>query len=126
MSTSNPCIAVVDDEAAVRMALQRLLRSAGLSVQAFASGATVLEFVRTERPDCIVLDLHMPGVNGFEVQDSLSQAGFRIPIVVITGHDAPEARARALAGGASAYLLKPVDDSMLLAAIDAAIAAAGK
>jgi len=126
MSTSNPCIAVVDDEASVRMALQRLLRSAGLTVKAFASGATVLEFVRTERPDCIVLDLHMPGVNGFEVQDSLSRAGLRIPVVVITGHDAPEARARALAGGASAYLLKPVDDNMLLAAIDAAIAAAGK
>jgi len=107
------------------MALQRLLRSAGLKVKAFSSGATVLEFVRSERPDCIVLDLHMPGVNGFEVQSSLTLAGHRIPVVVITGHDTPEARERALAGGASAYLLKPVDDRMLLAAIDAAIAAAG-
>lgn len=126
MGTSNHCIAVVDDDASVRLALQRLLRSAGLRVKVFPSGAALLESVRTDRPDCIVLDLHMPGVSGFDVQSRLTQADLRIPVVAITGNHTPEAKARALGGGASAYLLKPMDDCALLSSIEAAIAAAGK
>jgi FixJ family two-component response regulator len=121
MSKVQPTIAVVDDEEQVRKALQRLLRSAGMRVETFPTGAEFLDALRTSQPDCVVLDLHMPGVNGFEVQARLNQSGTRLPVVVITGHDTPESRARALTGGASAYLPKPVDDLMLLDAIVAAI-----
>jgi len=124
MRKSKPLIAVVDDEASVRVALQRLIRSAGLDVKTFPSGTEVLEFMQTRQPDCIVLDLHMPGDNGFEVQSRLALAGMQVPVIVITGHDTPESRSRAMAGGAVDYLLKPVDDRILLDAISAAIGAA--
>ena len=101
--------------------MQRLMRSAGMNVETFPSGVEFLAAMKTHRPDCIVLDLHMPQVNGFDVQSGLAQSKARVPVVVITGHDTPESRARALEGGAAAYLLKPVDDLMLLDAIAAAI-----
>ena len=115
-------IAVVDDEEPVRKALQRLLRSVGMDVETFPSGAEFLDSLRTREPDCLVLDLHMPGVNGFEVQARLAQLGSRLPVVVITGHDTPESQARTRAGGAVTYLLKPIDERVLLEAIAAAIA----
>lgn len=113
---------MVDDEEPVRKALQRLLRSAGMGVETFPSGAEFLDALPTREPDCLVLDLHMPGVNGFEVQSRLAQSGSRLPVVVITGHDTQESQERALAGGAAAYLSKPFDDRVLLDAIAAAIA----
>ena len=116
-----PLIAVVDDEESVRKALHRLLRSAGFAVETFASGADFLLSVKDHEPACVVLDLHMPQINGFEVQAALESAGGRVPVVIVTGHDTPEARARVMAHGASGYLRKPVDDLMLIAAINAAI-----
>jgi len=115
-------VAVLDDEEAVRKALKRLLRSAGFGVETFASGAEFLDSIKTRRPDCLVLDLHMPHLGGFEVQARLAQAGDKIPIVAITGYDAPETRERVLNAGAAAYLRKPVDDLTLLEAIAAAVA----
>ena len=114
-------VAVVDDEVAVRIALRRLLRSANFSVEMFSSGAEFLESLKEHQPDCVVLDLHMPQVGGFDVQARLAEAGIRLPTVVITGHDTDEARERALAGGAAAYLRKPVDDQALLDAITLAV-----
>ena len=72
------------------------------------------------RPDCVVLDLHMPGTTGFDVQARLAQRGLATPVIVITGDDTPEARSRALRLGATAYLTKPVDETALLTAIAAA------
>jgi len=115
-------IAVVDDEEPVRIALRRLLRSASLDAETFPSGVEFLESLKTHQPDCIVLDLHMPLIDGFCVQARLREAGFRLPVVVITGNDSAEFRERALACGASAFLLKPVDDQALMDAITAAIA----
>jgi FixJ family two-component response regulator len=125
MNRMRPRVAVVDDEEAVRKAIHRLLRSAGMDVETFPSGAEFLDAIRTQMPDCLVLDLHMPGVDGFEVQSRLAQSGTRLPVVVITGNDTPECHSRALAGGARAYLLKPIDGSVLLEAIAAAVSKQG-
>lgn len=114
-------IAVVDDEDSVRKALERLLRSAGMNVETFASGVDFLAVMNSGCLDCVVLDLHMPRVSGFEVQQQLTRLGNNVPVVVITGHDSPESHSRALAGGAAAYLLKPIDEQVLLDAIHAAI-----
>jgi FixJ family two-component response regulator len=122
VSKTRPLIAVVDDEEPVRIALRRLLRSADLDVEMFPSGAEFLDSLESHQPDCVVLDLHMPRVNGFAVQARLAETHLRLPVVVITGHDSSETRERALAGGVSAYLRKPVDDQTLLDAIAIAIA----
>ena len=111
----------MDDDEPVRIALRRLLRSANLDVETFPSGAEFLQSLKAYLPDCIVLDLHMPNVNGFAVLVSLAEAGSPVPVVVITGHDSAETRDRVLAGGVSAYLRKPVDDQALLDAIATAI-----
>lgn len=114
-------IAVLDDEEPVRKALERLLRSAGMRVEVFKTGGDFLHSLATSSPDCLVLDLHMAGVNGFEVLTRLKAIGASLPVVVITGHDTPEARSRAEAEGAKAYLLKPVDERSLLDAISTAM-----
>ena len=119
MGSSRRRIAVVDDEPSIRRALDRLMRSADMDVDTYPSGAEFLAAWSCGAPDCVVLDLHMPGLTGFDVLERLTQSDARVPVVVVTGHDTPEARA--LASGASAYLLKPVDDGALLSAIDAAI-----
>jgi FixJ family two-component response regulator len=123
VSATLPFIVVIDDEPAVCKALERLLRSAGMDVVTFVSGAAFLaSLVGGRKPDCVVLDLHMPGLNGFDVQSRLAtDPAMRIPLVIITAHDSPEAQERAMAGGASAYLRKPVDRQPLLDAIRNAI-----
>lgn len=114
-------LAVVDDDVDVRVALTRLVSSAGFAVETFASGADFLRSIDDHEPDCLVLDLHMPEMSGFDVQGALADRHAAVPVVVITGHDTPESRARAVQLGASAYLCKPVDDNALLAAIGIAI-----
>jgi FixJ family two-component response regulator len=121
MTRTCPLIAVVDDDASVRVALQRLIRSAGLDVMTFPSGAEILTFIQRALPDCIVLDLHMPNLTGFDVQMRLSERGIRVPIIVITANDTQETKARARASGVSAYLRKPFDDRVLLDAIAIAL-----
>jgi len=113
-------IAVVDDEEPVRKALMRLMRSAGLSAQTFGSGTEFLESLETRLPDCVVLDLHMPRIDGFNVQAHLARKCAELPVIIVTGHNFPKARERAMAGGASAFLRKPVQDRTLLDAISAA------
>lgn len=115
-------VAVVDDEECIRKALQRLMTSAGLAVQVFSSGAEFLEWLKQKRPACVVLDLHMPGVSGFDVQARLAQANDKLPLIVITGNHTEETMHRVTSAGASAYFTKPVDDELLLAAVNAAIA----
>jgi FixJ family two-component response regulator len=124
MSKAWPLIAVVDDEKSVGKALNRLLRSAGMKVETFTSGAEFLKSLQNHTPDCVVLDLHMPQMNGFEVQSGLARTGGHTPVVVITGCDTQEARECADAGGATAFLLKPVDGQALLDAIAVAMAPA--
>ena len=115
-------MAIVDDEESVRRALGRLFRSAGIDVETFPSGADFLQSLESHSPDCLVLDLHMPGVSGFEVQERLKESVSHVPVVVITGHDSEESRERVMKAGVAAYLLKPVDERILLDTISAAVA----
>ena len=92
-----------------------------MDVETFPSGAELLESFSVRRPDCIVLDLHMPVVSGFEVQTRMAASGMSVPIIIITGHDSDETRNRALDGLPVAYLRKPVDDQVLLDAIELAL-----
>lgn len=121
MTKPRPLIAVVDDEESIRKALTRLLQSAGLDVETFPSGFTFLASIEARRPDCVILDLHMPGMNGFEVQARLAETVVPVPVVIITGQDSAETHDRALAGRPIAYLRKPVDDQNLLDAIKLAL-----
>jgi FixJ family two-component response regulator len=117
-------IAVVDDEESIRKSLRRLFLAAQLDAVVFASGQEFLESLRLRQPDCLVLDLQMPGLTGLEVQRVLTGSGVRFPTIIITAHDEPETRARCLAAGAAAYLCKPLHDEMLLEAIASVIARA--
>lgn len=118
---STAVIAVVDDEASVRKALLRLLRSADLKAQAFASGREFLDTLPSILYDCVVLDLHMSDMTGFDVQKDSIFISAQIPTVIITAYDEPGTREKCLSLGATAYLRKPVDDKNLLSAIEEAI-----
>lgn len=121
MTDSPSLVAVVDDESSVCRALSRLLRSAGFKVVTFKNGIDFLGSLKARQPDCLVLDLHMSPMSGFEVQSRLRQAGLRIPVVIMTGHHTEESQQRVLDAGAVAYLRKPVDDQVLLDEVTAAI-----
>ncbi len=122
MYQAAPIIAVVDDDESIRRSLNRLLRSAGLTVEMFATGEEFLKAADTHRLDCVILDLHMPELGGFDIQDRLVQANARIPVVILTGYDTPESRNRAQTAGVVAFLLKPVDGQVLIDAVKAAVA----
>jgi FixJ family two-component response regulator len=114
MNIENGYVAVVDDDASVVKALSRLLRSYGLKTAAFTSGEEFIRFAIFHRFDSIVLDIHMPGLDGFQVQDRLESMGIRAPIVFITALGDPGIQAKAAARGAAGYLQKPFSDKALL------------
>jgi len=122
---SPPYIAVVDDEPAVLKALERLFRSAKIEVATFPSGAAFLASTEKRHPDCVVLDLHMPEMNGFDVLSRLTACpGKKVSVVAMSAHDTPTSRQRALDAGAAVYLQKPFDAQTLLSAVQTAIAQA--
>jgi FixJ family two-component response regulator len=125
MTRTPPVIAVLDDEPQMRKALRRLLVVHGFRVEAYERGNDFLAALSSHPADCLVLDLHMPEVNGFDVLAAFESQRVVTPVVVITGHDEPGTAERALSLGASAYLTKPVGESALLSAIKSAIAANG-
>lgn len=117
MTQSPSIIAVLDDEPQMRKALRRLLTTHGLRVEDYERGADFLAALPSHPVDCLVLDLHMPDVSGFDVLAALAEQQDATPVVVITGHDGPGTVDRVCALGASAFLTKPVDESALLSAI---------
>ena len=119
---SEPVVFIVDDDASVRKGLERLVRSVGLRGKTFASAPEFLQCAAPDGPNCLVLDVRMPGVSGLALQETLAAAGRRIPIIFITGHGDIPMSVRAMKGGAVDFLPKPFNDQDLLEAIQAAIA----
>jgi len=115
------CVALVDDEAPVRRALGRLLRLAGHEVLSFESGQEFLDSLPTRRPDCVLLDIQMPGLTGLQVRDRLKATQPTLPVVFITGGDDPELAKQALSGGAIGLLCKPFSQQDLLDALASAL-----
>jgi DNA-binding NtrC family response regulator len=122
MSESVSQIYVVDDDVSVREAVGSLIRSAGLRVRTFASAQEMLASLRMELPSCLVLDIQLPDINGFELQQELATKDIQIPIIFLTGHGDIPMSVRAIKAGALEFLTKPFDDEYLLEAIRSAIA----
>ncbi len=122
MNERNEFVFVVDDDTSVRESLRNLIRSAGLSVQTFASAKEFLANPRPEAPSCLVLDVQLPGLTGLDLQQELAKGGVQIPIIFITGHGDIPMSVRAMKAGALEFLTKPVNDEDLLDAIQQAIA----
>ncbi|MBV8143110.1 MAG: response regulator transcription factor [Verrucomicrobia bacterium] len=122
MPESKPIVFVVDDDLSVREALQSLVGSAGLAVEAFASAQDFLACRRPEAPSCLVLDVGLPDLNGLDLQKKMAEANREIPIVFITGRGDVPTSVRAMKAGAIEFLIKPFSDVDLLDAIQQAIA----
>jgi FixJ family two-component response regulator len=116
-------IAIIDDDASVRVGLKRLCTACGLSVTVYASGREFLSSIEAGAPraDCLLLDAHMPEMTGSELQRHLVTSGIRIPTIVFTADDAPEVSAHYTAAGVVACLRKPLSSEDLLAAIELAV-----
>ncbi len=122
MSEAKPTVVIIDDDAAVREALESLLRSVGLDVQLFASVAEFLKCGHPDGPTCLVLDVRLPGKSGLDFQRELVTANIRVPIIFITGHGDIPMSVQAMKGGAIEFLTKPFRDQDLLDAIQVGLA----
>ena len=114
-------ISVVEDDASVRQALGRLVRSLGFTVVGFASAEEFLRFGSLCDTSCLILDVHLPEMSGLQLQGHLAAAGYHIPIIFITAYPDERARARALEAGAVDFLPKPFGDEALLSGIRSAL-----
>ncbi len=108
---------LIDDDESVRRALQRLLRSAGIDVMAFASAEEFLQSGNLSQRACIVVDIQMRGITGFELQERLASKEIRIPTIAVSALDDAGTRERARMLGAVAFFRKPVDGQALIDAI---------
>jgi FixJ family two-component response regulator len=117
---------VIDDDASVRRAFERLPRSENLDVETFSSPEEFLNSPTQGENACIITDIRMPGSTGFDLQHRLTSHGIRVPVIVISASDDAPTREHARELGAVAFFRKPVDDQALLDAIWWAITGAGK
>lgn len=118
---SQPLVLVVDDDDAMRSAIRRLLVSAGLAVEAYASGTELVQRTRFDRPGCIILDVCMPGMSGLEVQAALKQRQVELPVIFLTGTAEIPIAVSAMREGAIDFIEKPFDNDALLARVHQAI-----
>jgi FixJ family two-component response regulator len=121
---AKPLIAIVDDDESVCRAIKRLVRSLAMDADTFASGLEFIELIETKpsfQPDCVVLDVQMPGLNGLEVQRRMANIQRHLPVIFITAHDDAGVRERALAAGAIAFLRKPFNDNVFIETLRAAL-----
>jgi len=118
---SDPTVFVVDDDESVRASLSRLLTASGFHVEAYASAQKFLAEPKGARPGCLLLDLRMPGIDGLELQDALSNGNSSQAIVFLTGHGSVSESVAAMKAGATDFLEKPADPSELVATVKRAI-----
>jgi FixJ family two-component response regulator len=116
-------IFIVDDDGSVRSSLVRLLRSAGFAAEAFGSAEDFLRDAHLDGASCVIIDVHMPGMNGLELQQELVRRPDVPRIVMITAYDDPETRRKVLEAGAAMFLRKPFNEAALLSAVSTAAAA---
>ncbi len=121
MNQNEPIVFVVDDGISIRRSLERLMKSVGLRVETFASAQDFLSRERPVEPSCIILDVRMPGLSGFDLQDALAAVNFKIPIIFLTGHGNVPLTVRAMKAGAVDFIEKPFDDQVLLDAVRKAL-----
>ncbi len=121
MSNPGQNIIVVDDDAGMNQAIERLLNAAGFRTVTFPSGEDLLESGAAASAACLVLDLHLPGLYGFDLCRRLRQFGVNLPVIFITAYDDPAAQAEAKIEGAIAYFTKPFPGQTLLSAVTRAI-----
>jgi FixJ family two-component response regulator len=121
MTEARATVFVVDDDPPVRRALSRMLTYAGFNVVAFASATEFLAHDGFEHPACMVLDVRMPGPDGFELLATLQANGRNLPVIFITGHGDIPMAARASRAGAVNFLTKPIDEHVLLDAVNQAL-----
>jgi FixJ family two-component response regulator len=114
-------VAVVDDDEAVRVAVEGLLKSAGLTTRAFESAEKFIESGQQLHTACLITDIRMPGMSGLELQAKLNAEHCRVPIVFITAHGDTQMRMQALRAGAVEFLAKPFNDEALLESVRAAL-----
>jgi FixJ family two-component response regulator len=124
MSKTMPTIAIVDDDESLCSSMSRLLRSLGMDTDTFTSGDEFIERLETVRafhPDCVVLDVQMPGMNGLEVQELLVRSQNPLPVIFVTAHDEVRIRERALRAGAVAFLRKPFNEEVFVKTLNEAL-----
>ena len=115
-------VSVVDDDISVRKSLHRLMRSAGLEVNLFASAEEFLNSTHPRKADCLILDVRLPGISGIDLHRHLLARSYNVPVIFITAHGSDEgARSEAASDWTIAYLIKPFGGDELLDAIDAAL-----
>lgn len=124
--TADRTVHVVDDDAAVRRSLERLLHSASHACVSYPTPAAFLDAVRELPGGCILLDVRMPDMDGLELQDRLIQLGVTLPVIVMTGQGDVQTAVRAMKAGAVDFIEKPFDDEALLGAIEVALARVGR
>lgn len=110
-------IVVLDDDVSVCRALVRVLQATGHTARGFTSGAEFLNSLHFDSPDCLLLDLQMPGLSGVKVLQALSETVADFPVIIISAHEASSVREEAMSHGAVAYLGKPVDAAALVSAV---------
>ena len=118
-------ISIIDDDASVRVATHRLVRSLGHVAHTFASADDFLRSSQLNDTSCVIADVHMPGMSGIELQNLLKTQGHRLPIIFITAFPEESVRAQALEAGAACFLSKPFDAQTLIKYLDAAVQSQG-
>jgi FixJ family two-component response regulator len=121
MSDVTPIVFVVDDDVSVRESLELLIRCEGWQPETFASAQAFLDFPRVLVPNCLVLDVSLPGLNGLDLQSLVAGERTDMPIIFITGHGDVPMTVQAMKAGAVEFLTKPFNDDVLLAAVRAAL-----
>ena len=114
-------VAVIEDDESYRVAVQRLLKSAGVSVELFDSAEAFLNSGQQNETGCLISDIRMPGMSGLELQSKLNTDNCRIPTIFITAHGDEKMRLQAMRGGAVKFLAKPFDSEILLEAVRVAL-----